>query len=142
MEAVNRVWSPEVAPNGKWLAYVSDEFGRNEVVLTRFPNADEDKWRVSLEGGSEPAWGRSGRELFFRTPSGHIAARSLRLGDDQPLGDIDVLFDASEFQSNPFQREYDVTPDGQRFIMVRPGAATSTLMMVYNWAEELKALGR
>ncbi len=141
-EEENNVWAPEIGPDGQWLAYVSNELGRPEVWLTRFPNAGEDKWRISLEGGTEPAWGRSGRELFVRTLSGHLAARSLQLGDVVILGDVDDLFDASEFQSNPFEREYDVAPDGQRFIMVRPGAATSTLMMVYNWAEELKALAR
>ena len=142
IEGNNNSWSPTISPDGRWIAYVSDEFGREEIVLTRFPDAGEDKWRVSLDGGMEPAWAHSGRELFFRTRAGQLVSRSVDLGDVVTLGSVQPLFDASEFQANPFQRQYDVAPDDQRFVMIRPGASTSTLMMVANWLEELEALGR
>ena len=137
------VWAPTVSPDGRWVAYVSREgFGKTEVFVTRFPDAGEDTWRVSVDGGSEPAWAHSGRELFYRTPGGELVSRRVDVSDVVGLGDVQPLFDASSFRSDPTGREYDVAPDDQRFVMIQPGVSTSTLMMVVNWLEELKALGR
>ena len=137
-------FAPTVSPDGRWIAYASrDELGRMDVWVTRFPDAGEDRWRVSVDGGSEPAWAHSGQELFYRTPAGEFVSRRLDVGDVIVRGDVQTLFDASGFQSNPNERWYDVAPDDQRFVMIQPGASTSALMMVVNWLEELETtLGR
>ncbi len=137
------LWAPTVSPDGRWVAYVlREEFGKDEVFVTQFHDAGGDTWRVSVDGGSEPVWAHSGRELFYRTPGGELVSRRVDLSDVVRLGDVQPLFDASSFQSDPTSREYDVAPDDQRFVMIQRGVSTSTLMMVVNWLEELKALGR
>jgi Tol biopolymer transport system component len=138
IESGGNVRAPTVSPDGQWVAYVSDEFGSDEVFVTRFPEAGDDTWRVSLDGGTEPAWAHSARELFYRTPDGQLVSRRVNAGDVVELGEVQSLFDASMFRSDPDHREYDVASDDQRFIMSQSGMSTSTLTLVVNWFEEVK----
>lgn len=129
------------SPDGKWLAYVSDESGRAEVYIVPFPKRSG-KWQVSTEGGTRPRWRRDGKELFFVSLGNKLMAvpvreenNTLDIGSPEPL-----------FQINPPDSQYagwiyDVTPDGKRFIVVTrlpepPSAEPITL--VVNWPELLK----
>jgi serine/threonine-protein kinase len=131
-------WSPAFSPDGRWLAYVSDESGRNEVYVQPFPGPGG-KWAISTEGGSEPVWSPDGREIYFRRGSELVAvpfggSPELRVG--QPR----VLFE-SPYETVEGARNYDVSPDGKSFVVVRSeGLATpDQFYVVLNWFGDLRA---
>ncbi|UCF41130.1 MAG: protein kinase [Gemmatimonadota bacterium] len=137
---------PAVSPDGRWLAYVSDESGRNEVYLTDFPGL-RTRWSVSAGGGSEPVWAPDGTELFYLRAGGSrtaLVAVSVEAGPTVELGRPEVLFQGPFFgAAMRFGRSYDVSPDGRRFLMVRRperGDGLQTLTVVLNWLDELKEL--
>ena len=138
--------SPTVSPDGKWLAYASNETGRFEVYVRPFPDTDGGRWQISTNGGREPVWAHSGRELFYLGPSEVIAAQVTT----EPAfnrGEQRVLFShGSEYIRGSGYTAYDVSPDDQRFVMIRriisglaQGQDSTRLMLVENWFEELKA---
>lgn len=104
-----------------------------------FPDTDRARWQVSLDGGSEPRWAGTGRELFYRTPRGEIVSRRVdAIGETFRLENPEVLFDASGYRADPLHYGYDVTPDGQRFVMIASNRSASRLVVVVNWLEELR----
>jgi serine/threonine-protein kinase len=106
-----------ISPNGRWLAYHSDESGQLEVYVQTFP-APGNKRLISTGGGQDPIWGPNGQELFYWNPQGQLIATQLTAGDDIAVGRRDVLF---RFPGYLFfgNAQYDVHPDGQRFVIVR-----------------------
>jgi serine/threonine-protein kinase len=112
--------APAISPNSRWIAYVTTESGRNEVVVAPFPNAGDSRWPVSVGGGLEPSWSHDGRELFYRNGKDEMVAVRVETGRGFSIGSTSVLFPARDFNRQGVHRQYDVTPDGQRFIMVRP----------------------
>ncbi len=132
--------SPAVSPDGRWLAYVSDESGRWHVYVRPFPNTNDGRWLVSTGGGQEPVWAHSGRELFYKG-SGNLMVVEVLPGPTFVTGERRVLFSTRGFRSTPFHQQYDVTPDDQRFVMIRNlgGQEASELIVVENFFEELKA---
>jgi serine/threonine protein kinase len=129
----------QFSPDGRWMAYVSDESGQMQVYIRPFPAPDR-KWQVSTEGGTVPVWNRNGRELFYRTGNKMMAV------DVQTAGDVSLsaprlLFDQPyAFGSTITIGNYDVHPDGQRFLMVKDEPSAGRLNVVLNWFEELKRL--
>ena len=125
------------SPDGKWLAYASDESGRQEVYL--HPMSLEGlKVQVSIDGGNEPVWARNGRELFYRRPTGgsaHLMVADLQLGAEARVLKRTMLFDASEYEPSQPHASYDVAPDGQSFVMLR--RSPSTHIMVIQNVQEL-----
>jgi eukaryotic-like serine/threonine-protein kinase len=133
-------YSPALSPDGRWLAYASDESRQSEVYVRPFPNAGEAKWQVSREGGSEPRWGHSGRELFYRNAAGDLVAAELAPGPSFRVASEKVLFSARGYIADNRNRNYAVSPDDRSFLFVRPkGGATSRLIVVLNWFQELDA---
>ncbi len=132
--------SPAVSPDGRWLAYVSNESGRYEVYVRPFPNTNDGRWQVSTDGGVEPVWAHSGRELFYKG-SGNLIVVEVLPGATFVTGERGVLFSTQRFGgSNPIHQSYDVTLDDQRFVMIRsPNAEANQLIVVENFFEELKA---
>ncbi len=132
---------PALSPDSRWLAYVSNETGRSEVYVRPFPNTAEGKWQVSTDGGTEPAWAHSGRELFYKNGRDELVRVEVLRGATFVTGDQQVLFSAREYLSSLFHRMYDVTPDDQRFVMLRNlgGEDAGELIVVENFFEELKA---
>jgi len=132
---------PEVSPDGRWLAYVSDESGREEIYVRPFPDIDAGRWQVSSGGGTQALWARSGQELFYRNGNELLAVPV----DTEPgftAGSPEVLFEGNYLldQGGP---NYDVSPDDERFLMIKPVANASTapkIIVVQNWFEELKRL--
>ncbi|HEY5617869.1 MAG TPA: protein kinase [Vicinamibacterales bacterium] len=129
------------SPDGRWLAYVSDESGRPEVYVQPYPGPGG-KWQISTDGGSEPAWNPNGRELFYR-----IADRMMAVPvTTQPsfsAGRPTMLFEGAYLASTfPLTgTTYDVTRDGQRFVMVKDQTISAAqINVVVNWFEELKRL--
>jgi len=131
-------WCPRFSPDGRWLAYASDESGRSEVYLQELPGPGGRR-QVSAEGGSGPAWARSGRELFFRNGKQMmVAAIDPATG---PSGQQRLLFENTALTDDlGFTPRYDVAPDGQSFILIndirRPRLAE--IKVVLNWFPELK----
>ncbi len=109
----------DVSPNGRWLAYASDESGREEIYVRPFPNIDNGRWQVSIGGGTEPRWSRDGTELFYRN-GGALMVVPVQTGPGFTAGSPQVLF-AGQYFGNVGQgeRSYDVSPDGQRFLFLK-----------------------
>jgi Tol biopolymer transport system component len=136
--------SPALSPNGRWLAYVSNETGEDEIYVVPFPNTGTAKWAISAGGGTEPVWSHRGSELFYRDASGNLVAVEVNTSPTFSLVRTTVLFPAAGFSPLRFNPQYSVAPDDRRFLMVRP-LKTSTpdkLIFVQNWVEELKAKSR
>ena len=131
-----------ISPDGKWLAYQSDQSGRNEVYVQAFDglnNGTKRRWTVS-KGGGLPRWRADSGELFFMTADGRIMSVSIHLGSD---GGIESGPPQMLFQTRPVPGSwnlYDVTPDGQRFVFNIPLEWTSAapITVVTNWTEKLK----
>ena len=128
--------APTFSPDGRFVAYVSDESGRNEVYVRSFPNGDG-KWRVSINGGAGPRWRRDGRELFYTEGNKLMAvpvATQLRFSPGTPA----PLFENDTLQS--FNPQYDVAADGQRFIVRERLVSEKPLAIhvVNNWFEEFR----
>ena len=133
--------TPALSPDGRWLAYASNETKQDEIYVVPFPNVNEAKWAVSTRGGTEPQWSHSGRELFYRDGLGNLVAVEVKTTPTFSLGRSTALFPAWGFHSFPAGSQYDVSSDDQRFLMIRPvaGSGPDKLIVVDNWFEELKA---
>ena len=132
--------SPALSPNGRWLAYVSNETGKDEIYVVPFLNTGTAKWPISEGGGTEPVWSHRGSELFYRDALGNLVAVKVKTSSTFSLVRTAVLFPAAGFNSNRFNPQYAVAPDDRRFLMVRTlkTSAPDKLIFVQNWVEELK----
>ncbi len=136
--------APVFSPDGHWLAYVSDESGRNEIYVRPFPKVEEGKWQISTDGGVEPRWAPNRRELFYRTGSGRqMMAVDITTEPTFRPGSPRLLFEGNFLSGAIGGAFYDVTSDGQRFVMVQlagQDSEVSQINVVLNWFEELKRL--
>jgi len=124
---------PRLSPNGRWLAYTSNESGRREVYVRSFPAGDT-KRLVSTSGGRQSAWRGDGRELFYRTDAGAIMAVGVKTDAGFEASSPQELFRARIQQGFPGRYDYAPTRDGQRFLVnILPGEATSMATVVLNW---------
>ena len=130
--------SPRLAPNSSWIAYVSNESGRDEVYVESFPERSR-KWTVSTNGGAEPLWSNDGRELFYRQGS-QMMVVDVESGDNFNASRPRLLFPGNFEVGIAGNPSYDVTADGQRFLMIKQSATAgaSQLRIVLNWIEELE----
>ncbi len=132
--------SPAVSPDGRWLAYVSDESGQTEVYVRPFPDVATARWQVSSSGGTLPVWARSGRELFYLNGRQELTSMPLTAGAGLALGQPRVLFPAAPYILAGNAGAYDVSPDDKRFVFIRAatGGTGTELVVVQNWFEELR----
>lgn len=122
---------PAVSPDGRWLAYTSDQTGTQELYLRSLAGGG-DEIRVSLEGGSEPAWGPGGRELFYRAPERNremLVAAAIRYSPELAVTERRALFDVSNVLSSSPHTNYDVSPDGRTFAMVQANPSTRIVII-------------
>jgi serine/threonine protein kinase len=131
--------APRFSPDGHFIAYASDESGRVEIYVRPYPGPGG-KWQISTEGGSEPVWNPRGRELFYRT--GHkMMAVDVTTQPSFSVGKPRMLFEGPYVPTPRSFPDYDVSPDGQRFLMLKPNEqaqAPAQINVVLNWFEELK----
>jgi len=127
---------PRVSPNSQWLAYVSNESGREEVYV-RPLSPEGGRVAVSSGGGGEPLWAPDGRRLYYRSDDKVMEATIITTPSLSVTGRR-VLF-SGPYASDIYHANYDVAPDGRRFVMVRPVQEARRLVMVVNWVQELRA---
>jgi Tol biopolymer transport system component len=131
---------PRFSPDGRWLAYTSDESGRVEVYVQPYPGPGG-KWQISTEGGTEPVWNPNGRELFYRNGDKMMAV-DISTQAGFAASTPRMLFEG-RYEHPPVRlHNFDVSPDGQHFLMLKPvdqeQAAPTQINVVLNWFEELK----
>jgi Tol biopolymer transport system component len=129
------------SPDGHWLAYVSNESGRPEVYVQPYPGPGV-KWQISTEGGTEPTWNHNGKELFYRSGN-KMMALDVATQPGFIAGKPHMLFEGQYFANEwpQVSTVYDVSKDGQRFLMVKAAEQASSatqINVVLNWFEELK----
>lgn len=122
------------SPDNRWIAYASNETGRWEVFVETCPPSGP-RWQVSTHGGSQPVWRRDGKELFFVAPDGKLMVASVTPGPTFVRRNPRALFQTRMRPTYaPYPFNYDVTSDGQRFLIdsVRPGTGP-TISVIVNW---------
>ncbi len=129
---------PAFSRDGRWLAYVSAETGRQEVYVRPFPEPGG-RIQVSVNGGSEPVWSADGREMFYREdagPSSRMIAAQVRTSPTFEVVDRVPLFDVSHYVSAEDHANYDVHPNGRSFVMIRSSQATQ-IQLILNWTRQM-----
>ncbi len=134
---------PEFSPDGRWIAYTSDESNRNEVYVRPFPGPGL-KQQISSDGGTEPLWARDGKQLFYRNQQSQFWVVDVRTEGGFATSRPRLLFEKLGFSSGDPIRDYDLSLDGKRFLMVKLDQRNPTpvteMILVQNWFEELKRL--
>ena len=135
-----------ISPDGRWLAYEANDSGRFEIYVQPFPGVNSGHWQVSTNGGTRPIWTRSGQELIYVSPTGALMRVGVARGPSWAATTPTLLVKEGYF-TNPiwWGRSYDVSPDAQRFLMIKEGgadgtAAPASIIVVQHWVEELKRL--
>ena len=140
----------EISPDGRWLAYEGNDSGRFEIYVRPFPRVDTGRWQVSTGGGNQPLWSRDARELFYVGPNGGLMGVRAERGPAWAATAPDRVLEGNYFwgAAGSNGRVYDISPDGRKFLMIKPVAASDqtslpvSIVVVQNWIEELKRLIR
>ena len=132
---------PMFSPDGQWIAFTSNRSGQDEIYVKAYPGPGGIV-QISSEGGSQPLWARDGKELFYRNGDKMTVISVQTEPTFKMLAAPRILFQGSYyFGSFDWASNYDVTPDGQRFVMVKqPETSATQINVVLNWFEELKRL--
>jgi len=141
---------PQISPDGRYLAYQSDESGKGEIYVRTFPDVNKGRWQVSTGGGNSPLWSPDGRELFYRSGDATMAVEV----ETEPTferGNPKILFRGTYLSGNFLKTAttpWDIHPNGKKFLMIKPAAPTGAaptaaipqqkITIVVNWTEELK----
>jgi Tol biopolymer transport system component len=139
-----------IAPDGRWVAYESNRSGQFQIYVKPFPNVGDAEYQISREGGRTPLWAPDGREVFFVNGSAMMAA-PVQLAPTFSAGNPRTLFESPSLLLdgrlfiNNTGRTYDISRDGQRFLMMKDTARAAVadsappgIIVVQNWFEELK----
>jgi Tol biopolymer transport system component len=133
---------PEFSPDGKWIACNSTASGRQEVYVQPFPGPGG-RWQISNEGGIEPLWSRNGKQLFYRWGN-RVLVVDVQTGSGFSASKPRLVFEEPGYTSGSPIRFWDISADGQRFLMVklveRKSQPVTEMILVQNWLEELKRL--
>jgi eukaryotic-like serine/threonine-protein kinase len=144
MQSQHRKAQAKFSPDGRFLAYTTNESGRYQIVVQTFPDPNVGKWTVTKDGGFEPRWRRDGRELFYLAPDGKLMAVQIKNGPTFDFGQTVELFQTPitvSAELPAFGSDYDVTADGQRFLLIAPVTApggspqapTESITAILNW---------
>jgi serine/threonine protein kinase/Tol biopolymer transport system component len=140
-------FAPEASPDGRWLAYQSNESGRYEIYVRPLPDVDRARWQISTSGGARPAWARDGRELYYidaddRLTAVTVRAKGATLDAGTPGAILPPIY-VTNAPGTTYGRGYDVAADG-RFLMIKSEdrandqTAGGRLIVIHNWSEELR----
>ena len=127
-----------LSPDGRWMAYVSNETGSFEVYVQPYP-ATGTKWQISKGGGVQPQWRRDGRELFYVAPDKKLTGVAVRTGSDFAPGEARALFDTrmAGWDRSNTGTQYVVAADGQRFLVNTATDETLAITLVRNWSSPI-----
>jgi hypothetical protein len=133
--------SPSFSPDGKWIAYSSDQSGRKEVYVVSFPDVQREFAQVSSEGGNEPLWAHNGRELFYSDAYGMLKVAEFETTPNFRVRSRTPMFSrAGDYFRHDDHRMFDITSDDQRFLMIRAiPASGAEIILVENFFEDVKA---
>ena len=131
---------PALSPDDRWLAYTSNETGKDEVFVVPFPNVTSAKWPVSTRGGIGPIWSHRGTELFYRDGDANMVSVAVKTSPTFSMGATKTLFPARGYGSSANHQMYDLAKDDSRFLMIRRTGTSvpDTMIIVDNWFDELK----
>ena len=140
LKTPGNVYASRLSPDGHWIAYASDESGRLEIYVQPFPGLGG-KWQISTDGGGHAVWARNGRELFYRNGDKMMVVEVTTQPNFSP-GSPKALFEGQFLTAPDGNTNYDVAPDGQRFVMIKESEEPQEgqINVVLNWFEELKRL--
>jgi eukaryotic-like serine/threonine-protein kinase len=128
----------QISPDGRWLAYESNETGQEEIYVRPFPKVAEGRWQISVGGGTVPLWAKSGRELFYRNGDSLMSAAVQTTPTFAAVNPIKLF----QGYASSLGRTFDVSGDGQRFLMIKNNSSrdqpVASMVVVLNWQEELK----
>jgi len=132
------------SPDGRWMAYGSNESGQFEIYVRPFPDVAGGWWQVSSDGGVWPVWARDGQKLFYVGPKAMMAV-TIQTDPTLAPGRPEPLFDVEPYETSSVTRRVALSADGQRFLMLKPAesehtVASQSIVVVENWLEELKRL--
>jgi Tol biopolymer transport system component len=131
---------PRLSPDGRFLAYVSNEAGSNEIYVRPFPDG-AGKWQASASGGTQPRWRSDGKEMYY-VKDNALMAVAVSTGQGFTLGPPQRLFESADLRHTLAATQYDVTADGQRFVTIAPvqqdEPAPPKIHIVLNWYEEFR----
>jgi serine/threonine-protein kinase len=132
-----------LSKDGRFMAFESDLSGKFEIYVRPYPDVNRRQWPVSTGGGSEPVWAQSGQEIFYVSPNNKLMSVPVKaLGTDLEFGKPSELFDVTPYFFGGVGRNYDVFPDGKRFVMVKNPVSASgggpRINVVINWVDELR----
>ncbi len=136
--------NPALSPDSKWLAYASNESGRNEVYIRPFPNTGDGRWQVSNGGGYQPEWSSDGTELFYVDPTGsRLMVAQIQARPTLEVAGVHPLFGTGGFTIDPFHQAYVVEPGERTFLFQqqkgRTGLAGQSVVLVEHWFAALAA---
>jgi len=141
LKAPSTLRNAQFSPDGKWVAYASNETGKWEIYVTSFPEA-RGKWQVSTAGGEQPRWRGDGKELFYLSSDAKIVSVPIKLGTSFDPGAPVPLFQTSARESIATSEQfvYDVDSSGQRFLINSPirNAEVQPVSVILNWDADLK----
>ncbi len=142
----------EISPDGRWIAYQSDESGQIQIYVRPFPKVDSGRSQISPAGGTRPAWARNGRELFYLDGNELLTSVAVQTTETTftagtPTKILDTRYYAGSSTRGFDLRAYDVSPDGKRFLMIKDmasadpksAAPAASMVVVLNWFEELQS---
>jgi serine/threonine protein kinase/Tol biopolymer transport system component len=137
---------PQISPNGRWIAYVSQESGSYEIFVRSFPEVHAGRWHISPKGGHSPLWSRDGRELFYRSGD-QVMAVAVNTEHSFSFEKPKALFQDHYLSLASFPNSWDISLDGKRFLMIKGAGSNASdsggprrINIVLNWIEELKRL--
>ena len=128
--------APRFSPDGHWVAFSSDETGTREVFVTAFPGPGP-HYQASTEGGEEPVWAPDGRTLYYLHDA-HLVAATVSLSPTFSLGKRETVLDGT-YVANMVHANFDVSPDGKEFLLLRQAGSPPAVVVVLNWAATLRA---
>ena len=136
--------APALSPDGRWLAYQSNESGRPEIYVQPFPDIDDGKWQVSSDGGTNPVWSPDSRRLFYPADAGMMVAEVETTPTFNASTPTQAFGLANYRIGGGAARGYDIAPDGERFLVITSGATETAgedpfngMILVDNWFQEL-----
>ena len=145
-EAQGSQGNAAISPDGHWLAYNSTESGPPQIYVRPFPNVDAGRWQISTSGGFKPIWARNGQEVFYfgLAPESALMAVPVRTNGTFTFGNPSKLFDGRPYFTAPRDRTYDVSPDGQKFLLIKAvqtaeaNSMPPQSVLILNWFTELQ----